>query len=446
MSEKQEDKRERNTQLRIQEMMRNGWGDIDPQIVERFATNSPAGVMNEWNLRPGSVLSPEQFNLLMNNLRGTGDPGSSNRGYLGAQNLTPEQYLSDPRSAVRLENGQYVYRPELSAQATGGEDFYGINPSGFWNNADLVSMLPLAAIAAGPFATSLGAYGGAAAATGSAEAGASAGAGAAGAAEGGGMLQSLAQAATGTGNLSAAELAALIESGTTGAAGAALESAAGLGTASLGNIAATGLANATGLGGSTVNGATGLLNQLGGSGAAGAASTGASALSKLLGIDQSTSDIIGKLLGAGVGYLGSKEQADALTNLQSQLSGQRAPFLNKAVGYLNNPDSFYTSPEATGAANATMRALSTTYGNPGTSPTAQSLATGALFDRYTNTVNSLGSLGLSGQGIQANLGQQIATTSGQPYAIAGNTISGLTSDNSMSDMMQRLFRQQFSLP
>jgi hypothetical protein len=165
-----------------------------------------------------------------------------------------------------------------------------------------------------------------------------------------------------------------------------------------------------------------------------------------LDVDQNMLGMLGQLGGAGIGLLGSKQQSDALKDLQAQMSGQRAPFLNKAVGYLNNPDSFYTSPEATGAANATMRALSTKFGNPGTSPTAQSLATGALYDRYTNTVNSLGSLGLSGQGIQANLGQQIASTSGQPYAIAGNTISGLTSDNSMDDMMKRMFRQQFGLP
>jgi len=165
-----------------------------------------------------------------------------------------------------------------------------------------------------------------------------------------------------------------------------------------------------------------------------------------LDVDQNMLGMLGQLGGAGIGLLGSKQQSDALKDLQAQMTGQRAPFLNKAVGYLNNPDSFYSSPEATGAANATMRALSTKFGNPGTSPTAQGLATGALYDRYSNTVNSLGSLGLSGQGIQANLGQQIASTSGQPYVIAGNTISGLTSDNSMDDMMKRMFRQQFGLP
>jgi hypothetical protein len=189
----------------------------------------------------------------------------------------------------------------------------------------------------------------------------------------------------------------------------------------------------------------------GGTGGAVAQQAAKTGLSKFLkdkfnlDVDQNTLGMLGQLGGAGIGLLGSKQQSDALKDLQAQMTGQRAPFLNKAVGYLNNPESFYTSPEATGAANATMRALSTKFGNPGVSPTAQGLATGALYDRYSNTVNSLGSLGLSGQGIQANLGQQIASTSGQPYAIAGNTISGLTSDNSMDEMMKRMFRQQFGL-
>jgi hypothetical protein len=469
MSERQEDKRERSTQLRIQEMMRNGWGDIDPQIVERFATNSPAGVMNEWNLRPGSVLSPEQFNLLMNNLRGTGDPGSSNRGYLGAQNLTPEQYLSDPRSAVRLENGQYVYRPELSAQATGGEDFYGINPSGFWNNADLVSMLPLIAVGAGPYAASLGAAG-AGAAAGAGETGIGGWAGAIG--EGGTLsgvsdlgwnVAGLAGEGAGAGALDGINWASDIfnpdalstftgdtsagwnVAGTSGGTGGAIADGINWASDIFDPNAASGFTGDASAGWNVAQTAGGT----GGAVAQQAAKTGLSKFLKdkfNLDVDQNTLGMLGQLGGAGIGLLGSKQQSDALTNLQNQLSGQRAPFLNKAVGYLNNPDSFYTSPEATGAANATMRALSTKFGNPGTSPTAQSLATGALYDRYTNTVNSLGSLGLSGQGIQANLGQQIASTSGQPYAIAGNTISGLTSDNSMDDMMKRMFRQQFGLP
>lgn len=155
-------------------------------------------------------------------------------------------------------------------------------------------------------------------------------------------------------------------------------------------------------------------------------------------------NLTGQALGGLSGYFGSKEVSDAYKDLNTQLSGQRAPFLNKAVGYVNDPQSFYTSPEATGAADASMRALSTKFGNPGTSPTAQSLATGALYDRYLNSVNTLGSLGLGGQGIQANLGSQVATSAGQPYAIAGNLIGGLTSPTmNVDQLLQQSIKKLF---
>ena len=461
MSERQEDIRARQ-EAQALAMRQQLWSGVDPSVIERWAGMVPAGFQfgdsrdtnAAMNWAPGRVMTPEEVQQVVANV-------SNNT--IEGQGMDLASYLANPRAAIKVENGQYVYRPESLMPEN---DFQGIQKTGFWDGMG-PAMLPLIAFGAGPFAASLGAAGGAAAA-GGAEA---AGAGAAGAGEfgasfaptitpstvaqsgllySGGSMPTVA-GLTGVGGLTAEGAAALAAMGSAGAGlGAGTTGALGsLGLDAAGNIVSQGvnLANsattAAGLG-SAVTGAAG------GAGAAGSAagsagSTAASALSKATGPDQGTTDILGKLLGAGVGYLGSKEQTDALTNLQNQLTAQRAPFLNKAVGYLNNPDSFYTSPEATGAANATMRALSTKFGNPGVSPTAQGLATGALYDRYANTVNSLGSLGLSGQGIQANLGQQIATTSGQPYAIAGNTISGLTSDDSMSEMMKRMFSQQFGL-
>ena len=174
-----------------------------------------------------------------------------------------------------------------------------------------------------------------------------------------------------------------------------------------------------------------------------------SILSRLLDGTATTADwtqLLGQAASGALGYLGSQDQTQALTDLQNQLNAQRAPFLNKATGYLNDPNSFYTSPEATGAANAVLRQLSATSGNPAGSPTAQSIATGALYDRYLSTVNSLGSLGLSGQGIQANLGTQAAQSGGQPYAIAGDILGGLTSpsSNDTNALLQKLMKQMGS--
>jgi hypothetical protein len=251
---------------------------------------------------------------------------------------------------------------------------------------------------------------------------------------------------SGVGGLTAEGMSAL---GTMGAAGAGM----GMGTtgplgalSGAGNLATTNLANTAGLSGAGV-----------GAGVAGAtmpagATTAASTISRLLkdnlGIDvgADTIGLLGQGLGAGLGMLGSSQQSSALKDLQNQMSSQRAPFLNKAVGYLNDPNSFYSSPEATGASDAILRRLSTTYGNPGVSPTAQTMATGALYDRYANTINSLGSLGLSGQGIQADIGKDIVSSSGQPYAIAGNAVGNMTSSNfDINKLFQQALQKQYGL-
>lgn len=330
MSERQEDIRLRNTQLRIEDMMRNGWGNIDPQIVERFATNTPAGVMNEWNLRPGSVLTQEQFDQIIQNLRGSG-AGSSNRGYLGAMNITPEQYLADPRSPVKLENGQLVYRPEQSAQATGGEDWFGVNPTGFWNNADLVSMLPLIAVGAGPYATSMGAYGGAAA-TGGAGGGGSTGAvGAAG-------DFSLHTAGSGFGGVGSGGI--------------------GLNTAGIGLtpelIAAGGGAGAMGIGGGlglqAINTAGTALT--GATMGAGAASGGGFWETLLNTVTSSPGAAVASTLstfleggGSLLEWLQSKENADALEKSLREATERGDPFAGERPFYQNMLRDSYTNPD-----------------------------------------------------------------------------------------------------
>jgi hypothetical protein len=460
MSERQEDKREQERVRRLAEFSRL-WQGVDPAAIERRVDwGLPGGFGSEFeSIVPGQALTEQQVQGVLQNLRD---------GYQGAQGLTLEQYLADPRSAIKMENGQYTFRPENMTS-----DFYGINQGGFWDGIGPFGLV-LAGMGA-PFAASLGAG---AAAAGAGGAGAeAAGAGTFGSSfaptitpstvaqsgllYSGGSMPTVA-GLSGVGGLTAEGMTALGAMGSAGAGlGAGTTGALGsLGLDAAGNIV-PGIVDLANSGSmlSTIPATTGLPSTPGMPPTSSAPPPPAapntpaptSPLSKLLkdtlgiDVDPSMLSLLGQLGGAGIGLLGSKQQTDALKDLQAQMTGQRAPFLNKAVGYLNNPDSFYTSPEATGAANATMRALSTKFGNPGVSPTAQGLATGALYDRYSNTVNSLGSLGLSGQGIQANLGQQIASTSGQPYAIAGNTISGLTSDNSMDEMMKRMFSQQFGL-
>ena len=159
MSDSQEAKRDRALQQRIQQMQSAGWGDIDPSIVERFANNTPAGIKQEWNLAPGAVLTPEQMQSVVSTL------GSE---YRGAGGITQQQYLADPRSVIRQENGQYVYRPELSSVAKDGKDWYGIDrANGFWDGAGPFA-LALLGMGGLPFAASMGLFGAGAAAEGAA--------------------------------------------------------------------------------------------------------------------------------------------------------------------------------------------------------------------------------------------------------------------------------------
>lgn len=421
------------------------WYGLPYDTVDQWMHNSPAGF--DAGMVPGQVIDQNMLSQIFGRLN---TPGL----YEGIDNgMTLDQYLADPRSMIKVENGQYVYRPEQSQG-----DFVSKDRESFLESLGAFPMV-LGAFAA-PYLASLGIAGAAAPAAGADFASS--------------FAPTLTEAAAAPGLVS--PTASLADMASVLGSGGALEvgGLAGLSDAALG-LPAGGLSAALGGTGITIPGALGNLtldaagnivstavagaapnlsvpvNGAGTSTTAAAGTAAPTGLSKLLkdhlglDVDPSTLDLIGKGLGLAAGVAGSNQQTDALKDLNAQMTAQRAPFLNKAVGYLNNPDSFFTSPEATGAANATMRALSTKFGNPGTSPTAQGLATGALYDRYANTVNSLGSLGLSGQGIQANLGQQIAQSSGQPFAIAGRAIADMTSDNAMTDMFAKMFRQQFSL-
>ncbi len=430
----------------------DGGGAANQQDAGDILRSLNMGMVDNTKLQGGEIFSPEDFVKYGRSFAGwqSPDPTMDLEQWLGKQgrsasNINDLKWYQDnygSMAATFNPDGTVTYDPtartnKYSYEGPPGMDFgdlvkYGILAAG---GAGLAGLLPGTTSAF----SGLGAGGALDPITGVFEGVGSVGSagGTAAAASGGGLMQGLAQTATGTGGLSQAELAALIESGTQGVAGGALESAAGLGTASLGEIASTGLGNLFNTGSSVSN--------LFGS----SPMSGASTLSNLLGGSGGMSDwtnLLGKGLGALTGYLGSKAQTDSLENLQNQLRGDRKPFLDRSVGYLNDPNSFYSSPEATGAANAVMRQLSTTYGNPGTSPTAQSLATGALYDRYLNTVNSYGSLGLSGQGIQADLGKDIATGVGQPYAIAGNTIGSLTSNElDINQVLAKALQKQYGL-
>lgn len=116
MSDRQTQKNELRQQDRTQYFIDLGYS---PQVAERMAINFPLAFQGADKLRSGSVVNQDQLNELWKNFK-TGDLEG------GAQSMSFDQYLNDPRAAVRRENGQYVWRPE---QMQG--DFLGVNRESF---------------------------------------------------------------------------------------------------------------------------------------------------------------------------------------------------------------------------------------------------------------------------------------------------------------------------
>ena len=135
--------------------------------------------------------------------------------------------------------------------------------------------------------------------------------------------------------------------------------------------------------------------------------------------------LIGSLLSGGLGVLGSNQQANTLQGIADQNRAERQPFLSKATGYLNDPASYAAGPGAA-AMKGVLNGLSV-QGNPIGSGTALQFATDAGNKNWLNAVNSLGSLGLGGQGIQANLDSQAAASNGNMFNAIGSTINDIFS-------------------
>lgn len=111
---------------------------------------------------------------------------------------------------------------------------------------------------------------------------------------------------------------------------------------------------------------------------------------------------LGGLLAAGLGAYGSNQQAKSLMDIANQARGDRQPFLNAALGYLGNPDSYFAGPGKS-AMDATLRGLSASVGNPIGSPTAMGIATEAGLRDWRNAVTGFGNIGLAGQDLRAQL-------------------------------------------
>jgi len=130
-----------DSRIREREML-----GYSPDIAERFAINLPAALPTEGkNWAVGQEVSPADFQAMIQRLNQKG-------AYEGVDGMTPAQYLSDPRAAVRSEGGRLVYRPDLMQG-----DFMSIDQESLMESLGAFPYV-LGAFAA-PFAASLGAAG-----------------------------------------------------------------------------------------------------------------------------------------------------------------------------------------------------------------------------------------------------------------------------------------------
>jgi hypothetical protein len=115
------------------------------QVDRRFDSGGSqlAGLpVDSWRWTSGTVVSAEEFAQLIGGFK----PGH----YVGVDTLTPQQYLADPRAAIKVEGDRFVYRPELAVG-----DFESIDRESLMESLGAFPFV-LSAFAA-PFAASLGA-------------------------------------------------------------------------------------------------------------------------------------------------------------------------------------------------------------------------------------------------------------------------------------------------
>lgn len=180
----------------------------------------------------------------------------------------------------------------------------------------------------------------------------------------------------------------------------------------------------------------GLFNLPAAGGGAGVAS--GTALSRIIDGTANTADwaqVLGTAGATGLGVYGSMREGDRLSNLQQQMRADRAPYLAAGTNYLD-PQKWIEGP-GQAFTKGTLQQLSATHGNPISSPTALGIATDASMRNWLGGVNTLGSLGLGGQGIQAQLGSQAAGAYGDIYGNIGGGISDIVNPRrSLADLMR----------
>ena len=250
----------------------------------------------------------------------------------------------------------------------------------------------------------------------------------------------------GAGTASAAELAATGGAlgtgagetfGMTGLEG--MTGAGGLGPAGGATGPLAGATMAGGMNGPAIGGlAGGGPGVLGGVGGVGGGVAAGSALSRIIDGTGTTADwtqVLGTVGATGLGMYSANQMSNTLEGLAAQNRAERQPFLSAATNYLD-PNAWIAGP-GQNFTQGTLQALSGTHGNPAGSPYSQQLATDAAMRNWMGGVNTLGSLGLGGQGINAQLGSQAAGAQADVWGnLAGGVSDIVNPRRSLADLLR----------
>lgn len=176
-----------------------------------------------------------------------------------------------------------------------------------------------------------------------------------------------------------------------------------------------------------------------GSGSSGGLPSGStSALAKLLGISDSTGSLINGVGTTLAGLYGANKSADTIQNIFNQQRTDRAPALAAYNNALSNPDTFYQSAPAMGAADAAARALSV-KGNPAWNPGSSSQLAANNLGGYNSYLNNLAGPAFGGQQTQAALGTALANTSNQQAGAVSGGLGALTTPTGdLSTLLKQL--------
>lgn len=129
-------------------------------------------------------------------------------------------------------------------------------------------------------------------------------------------------------------------------------------------------------------------------------------------------NVLGQLLSAGAGYVGSTNLANSLKQISDQARADRAPALGAFNSALNNPDTWYKSAPGMGAADSILRKLSVN-GNPSMNAGDLSKAAAYNLGAYTDWLKTLQGPAFSGAATNAALATTAATAAQNPLNALG---------------------------